>query len=468
MGFFKKPNISNIKDKKDIKVLIKNLKYDIPSVRINAIETLGEMGDARAVKYLIKVLKKDKDEEVRCYAADALGMIGDERAVESLIQALRDEDENVQEFAEDALVKIGKPSVEPLIQVLGIGGGEPVLNPFKFNGNDMKVARFVQDYAQEVLVKIGEPAVEPLILVMKDTNKYVRRYAAEAIGQIGDKRGIEPLIDALRDEDENVRTNASWALKTMKWKPEENESQAYYLLANNKWDKLVKLGKPAVKPLIEALNGKHGNVQWDAAEALGKIGDKRCVESLIQALDNEDHVVRKKAAEALELIGDERGIEPLIDLLCDENEDIKMKAAEALDSLGWKPDDETSKVDYLIAKQSWDELVKIGKPAVDPLIEMIGAWDIGIRNGVTIALGKIGDERAIEPLIHALYTFNNGYNIYAEDALVKFGKPAVEPLIFALNDADENIRENALRPLYRITKQNFGEDIDAWVKWSGM
>lgn len=183
----------------------------------------------------------------------------------------------------------------------------------------------VNSYAQQALVEIGEPAVEHLIGALKDTNKYVRRYAAEAIGQIGDERGIEPLVDALRDEDKNVRTNTSWALETMKWEPEDNEATAYYLLANDKWDELVTLGEPEVKPLIEALNGKQGYVQSDAAEALGRIGDARCVESLIQALGSEDYVVRKKVAEALGLIGDERGIEPLIDSLCDEDEGVKAK-----------------------------------------------------------------------------------------------------------------------------------------------
>lgn len=64
---------------KDLKSLIRALKADIPSTRCDAADALGGMGDPRAVKDLIKVLKKDEDEEVRFRAAYALGQIGDAR-----------------------------------------------------------------------------------------------------------------------------------------------------------------------------------------------------------------------------------------------------------------------------------------------------------------------------------------------------------------------------------------------------
>ena len=39
-----------------------------------------------------------------------------------------------------------------------------------------------------------------------------RRAAAEALGQLGDKRAVEPLIAALQDDVENVRQAAAEAL----------------------------------------------------------------------------------------------------------------------------------------------------------------------------------------------------------------------------------------------------------------
>jgi HEAT repeat protein len=57
-------------------------------------------------------------------------------------------------------------------------------------------------------------AVEPLIATLKnDNNGYVRAMAAWALGQIGDRRAIEPLIDGITTESSDVRKRAPLALK---------------------------------------------------------------------------------------------------------------------------------------------------------------------------------------------------------------------------------------------------------------
>ena len=56
-----------------------------------AAEALGYIGDARAVRPLIALLK-NKDRYGHEAAAEALGKIGDDRAVEPLVTALKDED----------------------------------------------------------------------------------------------------------------------------------------------------------------------------------------------------------------------------------------------------------------------------------------------------------------------------------------------------------------------------------------
>ncbi|MEO0160809.1 MAG: HEAT repeat domain-containing protein [candidate division WOR-3 bacterium] len=56
-------------------------------------------------------------------------------------------------------------------------------------------------------------ASERFIADLKDEDSYVRRYAAEALGKIGDNRAVEPLIAALKDEDSDVRRYAEEALK---------------------------------------------------------------------------------------------------------------------------------------------------------------------------------------------------------------------------------------------------------------
>ncbi|MCD6215119.1 MAG: HEAT repeat domain-containing protein, partial [Candidatus Desulfofervidus sp.] len=142
----------------------------------------------------------------------------------------------------------------------------------------------VRKEAAEALVNIGEPAVEPLIQALKDEYSDVREEAARALGRIGDKRAVEPLINALKDEDSDVRMEAAEALDQMGWKPGYVTEKAYYLVAKKEWDEAVKLGEPAVEPLINALKDEASSVRWGAAGALGEIGDERAVEPLINAL----------------------------------------------------------------------------------------------------------------------------------------------------------------------------------------
>lgn len=76
-----------------------------------------------------------------------------------------------------------------------------------------------------------------------------------------------------------------------------------------KMDAPAKLEKPAVEPLIQALNDKDAQVRYEATEALGKIKDARVVEPLIRAMKDDNMSVQMMAAWALAEIGDAIGYE---------------------------------------------------------------------------------------------------------------------------------------------------------------
>jgi HEAT repeat protein len=67
---------------------------------------------------------------------------------------------------------------------------------------------------------------------------------------------------------------------------------------------LVETGKPVVKPLVEALASKKQWVRWEAAKALGQIGDTAATQALIKALEDKMFDVRWLAAEGLISLGD--------------------------------------------------------------------------------------------------------------------------------------------------------------------
>jgi len=192
-------------------------------------------------------------------------------------------------------------------------------------------------------------AIGSLIVALNSSNRWVRCGAVAALGEIRDFRAVEPLVAFMKDD--------------------------------------------------VCLEG------YDSANALGKIRDTRAVAPLIVKLQQK---CSESAAEALGEIHDARAIEPLI--ACEEG---------------------TNGGGY---SSSAHALVKIGKPAVEPLIASLHLPGTqAIR-----ALGKIGDPRAIRPLI-AKYRNSGGIREIDDAvtlALEEIGTPAENAMLDALKDPE--------------------------------
>jgi HEAT repeat protein len=94
----------------------------------------------------------------------------------------------------------------------------------------------------------------------------------------------------------------------------DNEKQSSEVV-QQAFEAVISVGRPAVEPLIVALNGRSAGVRANAALALGHIGDERAVEPLVAALGVEDdpYFLRQAVARALGMLRDARAIEPLCD-----------------------------------------------------------------------------------------------------------------------------------------------------------
>ena len=157
-----------------------------------------------------------------------------------------------------------------------------------------------------------------------------------------------------------------------------------------------------VNGLIKALRyRKDKGVRQAAAEALVKIGAP-AVEPLIAALKDQNSWARAAAAQALGKIKDRRAVEPLSAALGDERSDVRQAAAKALDHLGWKPAQDESAGWYWMAKHDWDKCVALGALAMEPLIAALKDENEYVREAAARTLGEIKDPRAVQPLIDAL------------------------------------------------------------------
>jgi HEAT repeat protein len=140
----------------------------------------------------------------------------------------------------------------------------------------------------------------------------------------------------------------------------------------------------------------------------------------IDLLKDPDWTARREAVVTLGEMADERCVEPLVNALRDGDWQVREAVIEALG--------------------------QVGSPAVERLIKMLRDWDL--RKSVIRALGKIKDERVLDPLMQLLH--NDEFKHDATEALIELGAPSVERLIGALTHKDEGVRQQAIVALGRI------------------
>ena len=170
----------------------------------------------------------------------------------------------------------------------------------------------VRYWAAKALGELGDrQAVEPLIAALKGSDKNVQKASALALGEIHDPRAVKPLLDFIEVQKAHVITTQSERLRI------EAALQA-----------LVNIGSPAVDPLISYLSSYiTSNPNKMAIEALGRIGDSRSVEVIARLLldDSKISYERSKAAWALGEINDPSARESLIKGMKDHDQSVGLK-----------------------------------------------------------------------------------------------------------------------------------------------
>ncbi|MEO7018571.1 MAG: HEAT repeat domain-containing protein [Ktedonobacteraceae bacterium] len=238
-------------------------------------ETLQELEypstcEERIVRWIAH-LKNAETSTEREVAAIVLGDTVDERVLAPLLALLHDKQNEVRQYATLALSSLSE-------------------------SNDTQW--FVCAHREQVQGS--------LIQILHDPDSNVRATAAQALGQWGDERAVEPLLGVIQDEDDEVRKQVVEALGYLK-------------------------DERTLEPLLTLfLTDKNMTVRSFAAQGLGHWEDPRAVHTLIQALQNEQASVRSDAAEMLIWLKDERATEALLIALQDKDSDVREWSIEAL------------------------------------------------------------------------------------------------------------------------------------------
>jgi HEAT repeat protein len=293
--------------------LIGALRDPNGNVQEAAVAILKDQADPRTLEPLIQCLAS-KNWVLRMHAAQGLSVLGDQRAVQSLLPLLMDQVKAVRVDTAEALARIGKPALAPLLEALR---------------HDEWILRL---HACEALGKMGvEEAVEPLSLMMlHDRDAAVRQDAAKALGGIRSPKSFEALVRALPDLD--VRPFAVEALGKL------GLLEAAPVLIDIATGK----SRPANSRIVPSCGDESGQlyleemeVQEKAIGALAEIGDPRAIVPLVAAL--QDTRLRGAAANALSQFG-LAIVEPMLSAMKNETDsNILYHARAILTAVGWRP-----------------------------------------------------------------------------------------------------------------------------------
>jgi len=219
------------------------------------------------------------------------------------------------------------------------------------------------------------PAHKLVEVVVKDENATVRRYGARVLSHFKEKESVPLLVPLLKDTDDLVRAEAAGALGD--------------------------LGDPkAVEPLIELVRRPgHGYDERAAIEALGMLGDPRAIVALLEFLASlQDPPERDRHAQAwYRATGAVYGLSSSVTLpefvkaLKHADAKVRRLAIDRLKSL-LRADGGQN----LAAKD-----VSLLLDSMDALLATLADADKDVRRSGAALLGTLGDGRAL-PALHRM------------------------------------------------------------------
>jgi HEAT repeat protein len=185
-------------------------------VRLHAVEALGKTKSPEAVDPLLSVLFNDRDRAVREDAARALGQIGDARAVEFLVTAMKEP--GLRPLAVESLGRIGdRRAVPVLIDVLEGVERPEFSQPIDGCGGRWDEEVITLGAAVKALGEIqDEAAIPSLLKALRFT--VTRADAADALTRFGGVVIAPLLAMSAGESDDNVRYHVKETLARVGWR----------------------------------------------------------------------------------------------------------------------------------------------------------------------------------------------------------------------------------------------------------
>lgn len=238
-----------------------------------------------------------------------------------------------------------------------------------------------------------------LRVLRRDPLSLDAHFAAEALGELGDKRAIPALIERL-SQVKNLNEMDGREFKRM-FRGAQIEVEGigtgedrYDYTPSTTGIVLGKLGdETLVSQLLDLLASPNYHVREGVAIALGGIGDRRALVPLGELLDDPQDAVRRAALYSLAQMRDASSLPLFLRVVEESSDRVAVNiAARAIGSLG----DKDSVPTLLNALKRLEESVAVlDAAAIDA---SIGYITINVPAGIVEALEMLGDKRAIPAL----------------------------------------------------------------------
>lgn len=298
--------------------------------------------------------------------------------------------------------------------------------------------------AAEAPAAVVAEAIDALSRILDDPDEYVRKSAVHALGRLRarDPRALEGIRFALGDRSEQVVQEALTQVQQAA-DPGAVEGLVRVLgrrertLQNAASQALVRIGAPAVRPLLETFKDRnlrrrvHNQVLRIIEDIKG-----RAVEPLLAALEDDNQYVRAYAVALLGKLGDDRAVEPLVRLFL---------------------------TDPRLQETVVNTLPRLEERGV--LEAPSGDRDVQLPKEVAAAFRRLASPEVADALRAALAGGNPKVRKFALRALFEVeGAAAKETLLGLLHDDDAEIQRLAIRLLGKLHDKSVIEPLLGLLK----
>lgn len=331
---------------------------------------------------LIEQAQQGKDNDTRRQAIIALGYEKSPEVFSLLIEQLKDPSPSIQQAAIISLGRLGNPMA---------------------------------------LTELTKPKI------LRSPYVDVRWSAVSAIGQLGDYRAIQWLLQAVNDEEWVVREQAITELrKKIVEIYQHRETRAVSLLIHLldlenadivEWviEGLSAMPEESTELLIATLNASSPRMRANAVKAIGQMSIHKAIPNLRQCLFDPNARVRKEAISALGKIKDVDSIEWIVNAMEDNV--------------------------TMVQQQAMKTLVEFGSLAIEPILNNLRhIQNKYVIRAMLLTLGEIGDAQAIPVIQQYLRNTYFVVRMAAVKALVPFGAKAVPSLVEMLEFPRLNVQ----------------------------